>query len=54
MTKEQAIKLFKEIHGDSFGDDIIGKRTAWNDFTDGLMKDGEITEKQYETWDQPF
>lgn len=54
MTKKQAIELFNEIFGDSFGDDIIAKRTAWNDFTDSLMKDGEITEKQYDTWTQPF
>ena len=54
MTKKQAIKLFNEVFGDSFGDDIVAKRTAWNDFTDSLMKDGEITETQYDTWTQPF
>lgn len=54
MTKKQAIELFNEAFGGSFGDDIVAKRTAWNDFTDSLMKDGEITEKQYDTWTQPF
>ena len=29
-------------------------REAWNNFTDSLCKDGLITERQYETWANPF
>ena len=35
-------------------DDVIAKREEWNNFTDALCKEGYITEKQYETWTNPF
>ena len=60
MTKAEAIQLFRFIYkvkaiqlGYRRGDDIA-KRTEWNDYTDALCKDGLITNKQYDTWDQPF
>jgi hypothetical protein len=56
MTKAEAMKLFRFIYktrGYRRGDDIA-KRTEWNDYTDALCKDGLITSKQYDTWDQPF
>ena len=56
MTKAEALKQFKELYktmGYRKGDDIA-KRTEWNDYTDGLCKDGLITQKQYENWGQPF
>ena len=60
MTKRQAIKLFRFIYkikaienGYRRGDEVA-KRTEWNDYTDALCKDGLITSKQYDTWDQPF
>jgi hypothetical protein len=28
-------------------------REAWNNWTDSLHKDGEITERQYNTWEGP-
>jgi len=34
--------------------DKVAIRTAWNDWTDGLCKSGEITQKQYESWLNPF
>jgi hypothetical protein len=34
--------------------DKVAIRTAWNDWTDGLCKSGEITEHQYESWVNPF
>jgi len=27
---------------------------AWNDYTDMLCKDGQITQRQYDTWTNPF
>tara|TARA_R100001129_G_scaffold180052_1_gene157659 strand:- start:394 stop:597 length:204 start_codon:yes stop_codon:yes gene_type:complete len=56
MTKAEAIKLFRFIYktrGYRRGGDVA-KRTEWNDYTDALCKDGLITSKQYDTWDQPF
>ena len=60
MTKREAIKLFRFIYkikaienGYRRGDEVA-KRTEWNDYTDALCKDGLITSKQYDTWDQPF
>lgn len=59
MNKEQALREFKEVHLpyiiDRYGkDDRIAIRTAWNDYTDMLCKEGQITDKQYSNWDNPF
>ena len=29
------------------------RREAWNDWTDGLCKDGQISDWQYANWDHP-
>ena len=34
--------------------DKIWQRTAWNDFTDSLCKDGMISNYQYDSWTNPF
>lgn len=34
--------------------DIIMRRGEWNNYTDMLCKDGNISLHQYETWDNPF
>lgn len=57
MTKVEAIEQFKETHSDYIEenkDDKVAIRTAWNDYTDYLMKDGDITENQCNNWTQPF
>ena len=60
MTKAEALKLFRFIYKikaieDAYRrGDVVAKRTEWNDYTDALCKDGLITSKQYDTWDQPF
>lgn len=57
MNKLEALDQFKETHAEYMKEnkgDKVAIRTAWNDYTDFLMKDGMITEKQYETWSQPF
>ena len=57
MTKVKAVKDFRILYK-TFTNyrkgDVIAKRTEWNDFTDHLCKQGLITSKQYDTWDQPF
>jgi len=59
MTKRDAIAYFEEqimpIVLDKYGDnDHIAMREAFNDFTDGLCKDGLITDHQYNTWSNPY
>lgn len=57
ITKLEALDQFKEIYADYIKenkDDKIAIRTAWNDYTDMLLKDGILTENQYNTWSQPF
>ena len=58
MNKLQAIECFKESHGSEFirqcqKTDKPQLREAWNNFTDGLCKSGQITMRQYETWTHP-
>ena len=33
--------------------DLPMRREAWNNYTDALCKDGEISDWQYENWSQP-
>lgn len=57
ITKFEAFNQFKELHADFIRenkDDVVAIRIAWNDYKDVLLKDGTITEKQYNTWSQPF
>jgi len=35
-------------------DDVPTKREAWNNWTDSLCKNGQITTHQYCTWDNPY
>lgn len=58
MTKREAVREFRELFSSLL---IQGKNRdqpaidqAWNDWTDGLCKDKQITQKQYDTWEHPF
>lgn len=53
LNKRQVLQMFREIDNSPKGD-IVWKRESWNNFTDMLCKDGEISLKQYESWDNPF
>lgn len=55
LTKQQAIKLFRELYKGSFerGDDVA-RREAWNNFTDSLCEDKQITRWQCDNWTNPF
>ena len=53
LTKKQVLQMFREIYTGPRGD-VIMKREAWNDFTDALRKDRQITSHQYDTWANPF
>ena len=58
LTKAQVVAMcrnyFREYPDQFPKGDVIAKREFFNDYTDGLCKDGDITLKQYETWSNPF
>lgn len=63
MTKAQAVAEFKEIILPTIEQtqyaygvtriDWPQRRMAWNNFTDGLHRDGRITDNQVNHWSQP-
>ena len=58
MSKKDAEVDFKEnvrpyIISEYGTDDVTAMREAWNNYTDMLCKDGQISNHQYETWDHP-
>jgi hypothetical protein len=60
MTKADVLREFNELYpAKSFRDhrghvDVIMKREAWSNYTDGLAKDRRITAYQDRTWTNPF
>ena len=60
MTKSEALTEFRYAWNEvvtcypNLKSDTVWKRQEWNNFTDSLCKCGMITEKQYETWSNPF
>lgn len=54
MTKAQALHNFIFYHQGVVPGDEVWTRTNWNDYTDYLCKDGQITDHQYNTWTNPF
>ena len=59
-TKQQALSQFRynwkvfTMSKPQWKNDVVAKRTAWNDFTDELCKEGYITDNQYNNWSNPF
>jgi len=58
MTKQQALQDFKEnvlpAVKQQYPHDKHAVIQAWNDYTDSLCKDRQITAKQYHNWSNPF
>ena len=55
MTKKEAVKEFRNLFAELFTKkDRPAIDQAWNDWTDGLCKDKQITQKQYDTGVHPF
>lgn len=60
VNKSQALASFKAeilpaiVEREYNGPDRVARREAWANYTDSLYKDGEITERQYNTWSNPF
>jgi hypothetical protein len=55
ITKAQALEAFREFYLPHIprGDTIM-KREEWNNYTDMLCRDGDISDEQYDTWTNPF
>jgi hypothetical protein len=57
MTKAQALKDFREAFAESLAamkGDVIAKNELFWAYADLRCKDGAITQRQYETWSNPF
>lgn len=61
MTKHDALRLFRVAHPpESFKFtgggtiDHVARQQEWNDYTDTLCKEGQITAEQYHNWTNPF
>lgn len=60
MNQREAKEAFIEYAGPEFirdckrSPDLPALREVWNNFTDMLCKDGRITQRQYDTWLNPF
>ena len=56
MTYREAVKEFKRQNAKLYNDrvDYWTGQLAWSEYVDSLCKSGEITEKQYSNWDNPF
>jgi len=61
MTKVEAVRIYKEEILPSVKDqyeqdgitDKPARQFAWQCFIDSLCKNGEITQRQYDTWGNP-
>lgn len=62
MTKREVKHIFdceilpgiQRLEQRNGGRDQTMRRTAWNDHVDALYKDGKITERQADTWQNPY
>lgn len=56
MTYRQAVKIFRETYYDLYERqvDYWTAQECWANFTDIMCKNGDITQKQYDTWATPF
>lgn len=59
ITKHTAIEHFRYYYMPDIKEQEDGvpdyplRSESWNNFTDSLCKDGQITVKQYEDWEPP-
>jgi hypothetical protein len=55
VNKREAVENFKEgILPHIPSNDKVAIRCAWNDYVDGLNKDGQVTDYQARTWSNPY
>ena len=59
LTEEQVNNTFEQeilpsVIAQYGKNDKPAVRQAWNDYTDSLCKDGQITQEEYDIWVSPF
>ena len=56
MTYREAVREFREAYHSLWERqvDYWTAQLTWSEYVDGLCKDGQITQKQYDTWETPF
>ena len=54
LTKKSALHMFRAGASNAAHGDAIARREEWNDFVDMLLRSGNITEKQFFGWSNPF
>ena len=56
MTYKEAVRQFRKLNHDLYEEEVDywTAQEAWAVFTDSLFKDGEITQRQWITWQTPF
>lgn len=56
MNYREAVKSFKESHRELWENEVDywTAQLAWAAYTDSMCKAGEITQKQWSTWETPF
>ena len=55
LTKREVVNLFIEsFRGCIPRGDVTMRRGEWNDFTDVLYKNDQISQHQYDAWTNPF
>ena len=57
LTKKQVVEMCREVFREMpemFRGDIPAKREYFNDLTDSLAKDNQITRYQCDNWSNPF
>jgi len=54
LTKKSALRMFRVGFSNAAHGDVIARREEWNDWVDMLLRSGNITEKQYFGWSNPF
>lgn len=56
MTYKEAVRQFREINHALYEQEVDywTAQEAWAVFIDSLFKDGEITQRQWITWQTPF
>lgn len=61
VTNKEAISMFNDewahyikFRAPEYKNDIVAKRQGFVDFIDTLHRDGEITDRQVNSWTNPF
>lgn len=54
MNKEQAQEYFERYYLEPGEYDYWTVQEMWSAYVDSLCKDGQITQKQYDTWITPY